>query len=241
MLSHGRGVLFVEYCQGGDLFDLIKAKGALRPNYCRQIISEICSALVAAKQKQIFHRDIKLENVFLDKHGKVKLGDWGLSSFRSHSNALRGTLSSIAPELVSGDGRTAHDLEKADTWGLGVVLFTIFFGRPPYETPQVKENAEKGRYLECDPFLRMILEKKWEAFWLYQNRLCDGTNADVKRLLESMLSVDPNERPTFENIASHPWLVPARSPTSIARRDEGIIELCAEFETKCGSTNMHTL
>ena len=160
----------------------------------------------------------------MDKNDNIKVGDWGLASFRTHSNKLRGTLGSIAPELLTGGETMLYDLEKADVWSLGVLLFTILFGGPPYEAPKVSKNAEDGHCLEPDEFLRMILKKEWKKFWLYQNRFCKKSmNSDLKRLLESMLSVDPNERPTFEEIASHPWLtLVVSSPTSVAR-DEHLV------------------
>ena len=147
--------------------------------------------------------------------------------FAQHSKTLRGTLGSIAPEFLSREG--PHDLEKGDVWSLGVLLFTILFGGPPYAVPK---KSKKG--LEPDEFLRMILKKEWKKFWLYQNRLCKKSmNSDVERLLESMLSVDPNERPTFEEIASHSWLtLSVNSPTSVAR-DEHF----EATETKC--LNIH--
>lgn len=219
MVSHKNGVLYLEYCHNGDLFDHIHSNGCLSENKCKTVMSQLCSALIAAKKHKIFHRDIKAENVFFDKFGNTKLGDWGLASFRESSGRIRGTLRSIAPDFFTGE-KGLYDLEKADVWSLGVLLFTIVFGGPPYETPKIVRN-EKGQRLECCSLLKLILTKNWKRFWVYQeHRITKG----LKPLLESMLSVDPKERPTFEEISSHPWL--------LAREEEDAIEpVC---ETKCG-------
>ena len=223
MVSYKRGILCLEYCEQGDLFDLIQANGHLGEKRCKTIVSQLCSALIAAKQKNIFHRDLKLENVFFDNCGNVKLGDWGLCSFRTHSKRIKGTLGSIAPEQLTGNG--AYDLEKADVWSLGVLLFMMVFGRLPYEIPSKrKKKTRDGQHLEFGPLLRMILRSEWKKFWLCHHSPA-GDFHTVKGLLESMLSADPKDRPTFEEIASHRWLKEisrgaVTSPTSVVEHIE---------------------
>lgn len=218
MISYNEGVLYLEYCQNGDLFDYIHNNGRLSEKKCKTIMSQLCSALIAAKQQKIFHRDIKAENVFFDKFGNTKLGDWGLASFRESSSVIRGTLGSIAPDFFTREG--LYDLEKADVWSLGVLLFTIVFGAPPYESPKVVRKEDNRQLLECCPLLQLILTKQWKKFWVYQER---RNTKGLKPLIESMLSVDPKERPTFEEISSHPWLIES------TEEDPPIV-----CETKCG-------
>ena len=67
----------MEYCGGGDLFKfLMKAEG-FHPLFVRERIEEICLGLIELKKKELIHRDLKTENIFLNKMFKAKIGDLG--------------------------------------------------------------------------------------------------------------------------------------------------------------------
>lgn len=81
----------------------------------------------------IIHRDIKPENVLID-NGILKIADFGWSNYQDDiRNTFCGTPDYLAPEMIIGNG---HD-ESLDVWGLGVLMFELLHGKPPF-TPKVK-------------------------------------------------------------------------------------------------------
>lgn len=90
-------------------------------------------------KNRIIHRDVKLGNLFLDKDMMIKLGDFGLATKvlfpGEKKRTICGTPNYIAPEIL--DSNIGHSYE-VDIWSTGVVVFTMLFGKPPYETPDVK-------------------------------------------------------------------------------------------------------
>ena len=90
----------------------------------------------------IYHLDIKTENMFVDARGRVHLGDFGLSALSEDAPLLgcRGSLGYAAPEVIRSHAaggamatRAQYDGEKADIWSCGVVLFVLIYGMAPWE------------------------------------------------------------------------------------------------------------
>lgn len=80
----------------------------------------------------IIHRDIKPENILLDNDGRVKLGDFGWSNFfneESQRTTYCGTPEYLAPEMIKQQGHA----KPLDIWNLGILLFELLVGRPPFE------------------------------------------------------------------------------------------------------------
>jgi len=127
--------MVVRYVKGGTLSDLM---GKPMP-YERvvQIISNMARALDYAHRRGVVHRDIKPSNILVDEHGEVLLTDFGIAKLIEDSSSTQltatgsvlGTPAYMAPEQAQGqkiDGRT-------DIYSLGVVLYELLTGRPPYE------------------------------------------------------------------------------------------------------------
>lgn len=96
------------------------------------------SALEYIHKKRVIHRDLKLGNLFLGEDMKIKIGDFGLASRLEFEGEKRrticGTPNYIAPEVL--EGKSGHSFE-VDVWSLGVVLYTLVIGKPPFETNDV--------------------------------------------------------------------------------------------------------
>ena len=128
-------------------------------------------------RQRVIHRDLKLGNLFLSHDGVVKVGDFGLACRLEHEEerklTLCGTPNSIAPEVLGGSssggggggdasagsnaaaqpqGQAGHSFE-VDMWALGVVLYAMLVGRPPFETADVKATYQV-QSLPLVPFLR---------------------------------------------------------------------------------------
>lgn len=86
----------------------------------------------------IIHRDLKLGNVFLDKHMVCKIGDFGLATKLKDKDERKdtvcGTPNYIAPEMLH---RQKHSFE-VDIWALGCILYTLLVGQPPFETTSLQ-------------------------------------------------------------------------------------------------------
>jgi eukaryotic-like serine/threonine-protein kinase len=136
----GTVFLAMEYVPGRTLRDLMRQRGRLTPREAFDVLEPVLSALAAAHQAGIVHRDVKPENVLLADDGRVKVADFGLarSALTSGgSNATQGvvmgTVAYLAPEQVE---RGAAD-PRSDVYSAGILLYEMLVGAPPYagETP----------------------------------------------------------------------------------------------------------
>ncbi|WP_049876379.1 serine/threonine-protein kinase [Sorangium cellulosum] len=149
--------LVLEYVEGTPLKDAI-ARGRLPPARALRIARQIASALAAAHEKGIVHRDVKPLNVLLDAHDQVRLIDFGLAkvnvdlmSSQSRKTAtpspaltsageVFGTLAYLAPEALRG--MDAVDA-RADLYALGLVLYEMLTGQHPFDTKNVVERLKQ--------------------------------------------------------------------------------------------------
>ena len=96
---------------------------------------------------RIIHRDLKLGNVFLNHKMDVKIGDFGLATKLEFDGQRKktvcGTPNYIAPEVLP-ENKTGHSYE-CDIWSLGVILYTLIIGKPPFETTDVKLTYNRIR------------------------------------------------------------------------------------------------
>ena len=132
------GTLFLamEYIPGHTLRDLIRKEAPMPPAKALALIDPVLSALAAAHQAGMIHRDVKPENVLLADDGRIKVADFGLaravSAETQHTatgGVLIGTVSYLSPELVV-DGRADA---RSDVYAAGVVLYEMLTGRKPHE------------------------------------------------------------------------------------------------------------
>merc|ERR1719409_1579991 len=108
---------------------------------------ELITALRYLHGRRAIHRDLKLGNLFLDANARLKVGDFGLAAQLEHDGERKrticGTPNYIAPEIL--EGKHGHSYE-VDVWSLGVILYTMLIGRPPFETSDVKATYRRIRY-----------------------------------------------------------------------------------------------
>jgi len=133
--DHGSYFIVMEYVEGESLRDILRSQGALAPMQAARIGSEIAGALDFAHRHGVVHRDIKPGNVLLTPQGEVKVTDFGIAanptdaaSGLTATGAVIGTATYFSPEQAQGyqvDGRT-------DVYALGVVLYEMVTGRPPF-------------------------------------------------------------------------------------------------------------
>jgi len=124
--------IVMELCANGESFDYVEAAGGLEDKYARQMFLQLIEGVEYIHQKNIAHRDLKLENCFLDKDCLLKVADFGLQKAFAgeHGQDLRtrcGTPNYMAPELLGG--KEPYDGKAVDIFACGSILFILKFAK----------------------------------------------------------------------------------------------------------------
>ncbi|KAI8646156.1 kinase-like domain-containing protein [Parasitella parasitica] len=188
--------MVLEYAQGGELFEYIFKQRYLKEEEACRLFSQLISSVCYMHQKNIVHRDLKLENILLDRHGNLIVTDFGFANqFTPKSGDLMSTSCGspvyAAPELVMTGKLYAGT--GVDIWSCGIILYAMLCGYLPFDDDAKNPNGENiGR------LYRYIMAHKPN----YPHYLSEN----AKDIIDKMLIPDPSERCKIEAIMSHPWL-----------------------------------
>ena len=175
--------LLIEICQNQTLNDLLKRRKKLTELEVQCYTIQIIKALKYLHSHRIIHRDLKLGNLFINEKMELKVGDFGLATKLEFDGERKrtvcGTPNYIAPEIL--EGKTGHSYE-VDIWSLGVIIYTLIIGKPPFETNNVKETYKRI---------------KNDNYSFPENALISEPS---KELIQSILVLDPNKRPNLDQI-----------------------------------------
>ncbi len=157
----GQPYLALEYCDGGSLKDKLR-NGPLAAPAAGQVVETLARAVAVAHQQRIVHRDLKPGNVLLTADGTLKITDFGLARelgelATSQQDALTasgvviGTPSYMAPEQARGEpvGPTA------DVYALGVILYELLTGQPPFRAATMLDTLHHVQDTEPVPLRRL--------------------------------------------------------------------------------------
>ena len=130
----GTNYIVMEYVEGTDLKEYIRERGPLPPREAVRIMTQIVSAIELAHQNRIIHRDIKPQNILIDREGNVKITDFGIAIALSETsltqtNTLLGSVHYLSPEQARGGMATI----RSDIYALGIVLYELLVGEVPFE------------------------------------------------------------------------------------------------------------
>ena len=183
----------LERCDGGDLNDLVMDEGGLPENRARHYFQHIMGAIKYIHNLGIAHRDIKLENILVTSQDFAKLTDFRLCKQASSESPMMrttcGTLVYSAPEIIKEE---PYNGMIADIWSAGVVLYAMVSNHFPWVSDP---NLSPDRMVA--ETARQITEGDIQL---------PNVSYDLQDLIENMLTVDPSERPTAEDILQHPWM-----------------------------------
>lgn len=155
-------------------------------------------AMMYIHSQGIIHRDLKLGNILINDQMDVKICDFGLSTRIKHEGDVKkticGTPNYIAPEILEEQG---HSYE-VDIWSVGVIMYALLFGKPPFEdntVEQTYENIKNNRYV-FPPNISVSLA--------------------AKDLINRILVMDPTRRLNLEEILEHEFMAfPEGMPHSL--------------------------
>lgn len=197
--------IVLEYASGGELFDYILHHKNLKENVAKKIFAQLVSGVDYMHSKGLIHRDLKLENLLLDKHKNVIISDFGfVNSYNKDKNDLMktscGSPCYAAPELVLT--QSPYEGKKCDIWSLGIILYAMLAGYLPFDDdPENEDGSDIIR-------LYHYICKTPLTFPEYVSPL-------ARDLLRKIIVSDPKKRINIENIRNHPWLSPHANLLSI--------------------------
>jgi serine/threonine protein kinase len=172
----------IEYAAKGDMFSCLKQLGSFQPDLTQFYIVQIIQAISVLHNNNIIHRDLKLENILIDKDGYILLADFGLSIHKNRNSCkgLKGTPVYFAPELIKDSIIGFHN----DIWALGILFHEFVMGENPY-----KFNTNNIVALE-----NVIDTLKFEL-----------PNSDENNLLNYLLNKNYLERPKINDLFEHEY------------------------------------
>jgi calcium-dependent protein kinase len=183
--------MVTELCEGGELFEFITKQRHLTEAQAAKIMRQMFSAVAYLHGRQVCHRDLKPENFLLKYNGddsNIKLIDFGLSRKLRDNEVMSepdGTPFYLAPEMLEGKYN-----ETVDNWALGVILYIMLSGSPPFfghDNREILKAVSKGVYtLALKPFQRCSIE--------------------VKDLISKLLVRNMAKRYTASQAYNHPWV-----------------------------------
>lgn len=134
VLPDGRPYLVMERCDGGSLAQVLQ-RSEISAAQAVSIVTAVCSALGAAHEAGVLHRDIKPGNILIDVYGSPRLSDFGLAAVQREGIDSSVTLETMTPDFAPPEAFTlAAPSPSGDVWSMGAVLFALLTGRGPRRT-----------------------------------------------------------------------------------------------------------
>ena len=133
-------VIVMEYVDGISLRDILKRSGAMDLSLAMYVMRSITSAVATLHDAGVIHRDLKPANVLFDRAGEVRVCDFGLAcefdagAYQGQAEEIGGSPLYMAPEMFDG-----HVSPQSDVYALGVILFEVLVGSPPFSAQSISE------------------------------------------------------------------------------------------------------
>jgi len=197
--------IVMELCTGGELFDRIKAQGSYSEKDAAEVLRQMCEGINYLHKNKVAHCDLKPDNfLFLNSKADspLKIIDFGMSKFvkrRKYFKVICGTPYYVAPEVIEG-----KYAEHCDMWSLGVVMFVMLFGYPPFYADQ-----EKYGKLTDDKIFDLVkkgFDPTTKAGYGAHFPAAIAASASAKDLIAKLLNLNTANRLTAAEALEHPWL-----------------------------------
>jgi polo-like kinase 1 len=191
--------ILLELCKNKTLNELIKKRKILTELEVIFYLDQILKAVKFMHKNKIIHRDLKLGNLFISENMEIKIGDFGLATTIQYDGERRhticGTPNYIAPEILEGKS-TGHSYE-VDFWAIGVIVYTLLIGRPPFETEDVKETYKRIH----------------NNIYSFPNHIF--ISEEGKDFIKKILITNPADRLNLDGMRNHAFMNKHQIPKSI--------------------------
>jgi serine/threonine protein kinase len=185
--DHENLYLIMEFHNRGDLITYLNNRTLLSEEELAPLFKKIVFGIRTLHKLNIIHRDIKMDNILLDRKSQPVISDFGISSLVQPDTLIKdtgGTPAYLAPEVINALGGICY---KTDVWGLGVLLYTLVFGILPFKGSDFQE------------LYKNILSENFD----FPARAASDS---LKDLIRRMLKVSIKARLDVEGILVHEWL-----------------------------------
>ena len=188
----------MENYPNGNIFDYIYyRKSGLGELLSKILFQKILKGFEFCHEHNIYHRDIKLENILLDDKYTPKICDFGLASFNAYDNMDCGGTKEYKPPEIYGENK--YDCLKVDIFYLASALMILTTGLPGFLMPN------KGDY-----FFSEILKEDYNSYWKkidsQMKAIGISLSSEFKELYFKMISIKPEKRPNITEILNDPWI-----------------------------------
>ncbi|BGO99401.1 putative Protein serine/threonine kinase [Rhodotorula toruloides ATCC 204091] len=207
----------LELCARGSLLDLLRIRKRFSEPESRFYLTQLVGAVDYLHSNSVIHRDLKLGNLMVDGNMNLKVGDFGLAALvkfpGERKKTICGTPNYIAPEILFESKGTGHSFE-VDIWSIGVILYTLLIGKPPFQTKDVKNIYRKIR----------------DNAYTFPSDHC--LSPESTSLISSILQPDPLSRPSLPSILFSSWFITGPFPSRISSRaldPDRAKEMCEEW------------
>lgn len=187
--NNNRVFMILDYGDNGDALDYIQKKGALTEDLAWKWFRQTISAVGYMHSLNVAHRDLKLENLVINKAWNIMVCDFGFvkDNCRRLSSTFCGSKSYAAPEILIGN---PYLPKKADVWALGVILYIFITGQMPFN----ESKGTKSILNEQRSFITNLSKAK-------------NLSSSVKDLFSNLFILDFYKRPNIVSISSNNWII----------------------------------
>jgi tetratricopeptide (TPR) repeat protein len=205
----GLRFLTMELVDGEDLGALMKREKRLPLARALAIFRQVCDGLAAAHAQGVVHRDLKPQNVLVDKEDNVRVADFGLArsigdSGLTASGAILGSPAYMSPEQVKGDPTD----ERSDIYSLGIMLYQLVAGEPPFQAPTPHMVMEMRLHKKPRPLRDVAPEAPAYVEAICAKCLALNLSARYASMKELLAALSAGSVPPPEP-RKRRWLVPA--------------------------------
>ncbi|KAM7321542.1 hypothetical protein ACRRTK_019634 [Alexandromys fortis] len=225
-----RVYIILELAQGGDVLEWIQRYGACSETLAGKWFSQMALGIAYLHSKGIVHRDLKLENLLLDKRENVKISDFGFAKMVSSSQPVRsspsyrqmnglanlsqtycGSFAYACPEILLG---LPYNPFLSDTWSMGVILYTLVVAHLPFDDTNLK---------------KLLRETQKEVTFPSNINISE----ECKNLIVQMLR-QAAKRATILDVLKDPWMLKFQS-----EQPTNEIKLLEAMSQHVSNTNRH--
>ena len=182
--------IVMDLAESGDLLDFVIARQYLDEDMAQHFFQDLISGMQYIHRNGFAHRDLKCENLLIDKNYNLKISDFGFSTQLTHRRCETycGSLAYAAPEVIDGKPYIAT---FSDIWSMGVVLYAMVIGKLPFTETELTAKKGTDRILNLN-FPRMLTD-------------------NCVDILYSILDSSPAQRIQLNKMQEHKWMIRKKS------------------------------